>query len=75
MKELLVNVLFVIPVLLLNGWITIKMHHWNNKRRDMKFLKHLTIDNRGASTITLSSVGSTDHEALNKIKEQLDESA
>lgn len=75
MPDLVVQTLLMIPVLILNGWLTIKLYHWNNKRRDKKFLRHLIVDRRGATTITMSVVGPNEAETLDKMKEQLDASA
>lgn len=55
----------------LNARVAIWTYHWNNRRRERKFLCHLKIEHPD-STITLTSVASSDWDALNKIKEQLD---
>lgn len=69
----MLDLLFYFLFGLSNSLLTLKLYHLNNKRRDLKFLRHLMIEHRGASTITLTSVSSSDREALDKIKEQLDE--
>lgn len=53
------------------GRVAIWTYHFQNNYRDKKFLKHLKIENPD-STITLSSVESSDWQALNEIKEELD---
>lgn len=69
--DTLIRVLILVPIFIFNGWCTIKLYHWDNNRRDMKFLKHLKIEYPD-SVIILSSVSSSDRESLNKLKEKLD---
>jgi hypothetical protein len=52
--------------------LVIRLYHWQNRRRNQRFMKHLRVKYPGGS-LTLSSIESSDREALNKIKEQLDE--
>lgn len=54
------------------GRVAIWTHHLYNEYREKQFLKHLRIEYPD-SVITLSSVETSDAEALNKIKDQLDE--
>lgn len=54
------------------GRFSIWANHWYNGYRDKRFLKHLRITHPIGSHITLSSVSTSDAEALAKIKEQLD---
>lgn len=58
----------------LNGYLSIKLYHWYNRRRDTKFMKYIRIRHPD-SVITLSSVDASEREALDKIKEQLDASS
>lgn len=55
------------------GFATIQLYKWNQKRNDEKFLRYLKIRFPDSKDITLSSVASSDEEALTNIKEQLDE--
>lgn len=55
----------------LNGFLSIKLYHWNNKRADMKVMKYIRIKHPD-STITLSTVESSEREALDRLKEKLD---
>lgn len=72
MNDLLLNTLLSIPVLIFNSYITLKVYHWGNKRREMKFLKHLKILYPDGD-ILLSTVATSDHKALEMLKAQLDE--
>lgn len=56
----------------LNGYATLKLHHWTNRRREVLFLKHLKLEHPD-SVITLSSVETSDKEALAKIERQLND--
>ena len=56
---------------IINSAVAMSIYHWDNRRREMKFLRHLRIEHPG-SVITLSAVESSDRAALNQIKEQLD---
>jgi len=54
------------------GRISIWIYHLQNEYHDKKFMKYLRIQYPD-SVITLSSVSTSDAQALNKIKEQLHE--
>lgn len=62
----------LIPVLIFNSWFSVWTYKRNLKRRETKFLKHLRIENPDA-TISLITVETSDAEAMEKIREQLDE--
>lgn len=64
--------LVILGVLFLNGRITIWTYHWNNQRRETKFLKALKVENPDSS-FSLVSVSGRDDTAFRKIKEQLRE--
>lgn len=74
MPDLVWYLLFFAVYGWLNGYLSIKLYHWNNRRMDKKFMKYIRIE-RPDSIITLSSVEATEREALDKIKEQLDASS
>jgi len=64
------NVLWFTAALIVNGWLTIQLYKWNNKRRDTKFLKALHVQHPDW-TYTFYSVESSDKDALDKIERQL----
>lgn len=72
-REIAIQSVFWFVVLLINGRIAIRVYHWNNKRNDRKFLRHLHIWFPDAEIIDLVSIESTDEAAINKIKEQVRE--
>ena len=61
------------PLLFIHGWLVIQLYHWNNKRLDKKFMKYVRIEFPDNSVVTLSSVSTSDPEALKQIKEHLDD--
>lgn len=69
---LIISLLYT-PVFIFNGWLSIRLYHWNNKRKDKRFLRHLHIWFPDAATIDLVALESTDEEAIHKIKEQVRE--
>lgn len=71
MEDLLLRTLLMIPVLILNGYLAIRMHHRLNVAREMRFLKHLKIIHPD-SEIIFSSIATNEYEALKKLKTQLD---
>lgn len=72
MTDFLIHFAVWTVVLFINSWVTIKMYHFNNRRRQKLFLRHLRIEHP-ESTIILSALESSDLEALDNLKEQLDE--
>lgn len=73
LRNLLIETLLWVPVLVFNGWVAIKIDHWNQKRREMKFLKYVKIKYPDA-TIIFSAIATSDNEAMRQIREQLKES-
>lgn len=71
MKDLLIQTLLCIPVLIFNGYVTLRVYHRLNIRREMRFLKHLKIIYPDA-VITFTAIEASDHESLKKLKAQLD---
>lgn len=58
-------------VLMLNGRIAIWLHMWFQHRREVRFLKHLKVKYPD-SEIILSTIATSDMQALRQLKEQLD---
>lgn len=71
MSDLVLQTLLCIPVLMFNGYVTLQVYHQINIRREMRFLKHLKIKHPDAVVI-FSAIETSDHEALKKLKAQLD---
>lgn len=71
MGELLLQSLFFYPVLIFNGYVAIRVYHWRNRRREMRFLKHLKIK-YPHTEIIFSSIATSDAEAMKMLEEQLD---
>jgi hypothetical protein len=62
-------------IIVLSNWASLRTYKWSQKwvekKRDLKFLRAIQIDYPEA-TITTYSVASTEQEAIDKVKEQLD---
>jgi hypothetical protein len=69
--DVLVQTLFCIPVLIFNGYIALRVHHWMNKRREVRFLKHLKIKYPDCELI-FSAIATSDAQAMAMLEEQLD---
>jgi hypothetical protein len=73
MSDLLLQVVLFIPVLLVNGWLAIRIDHWNSKRREKQFLKRVQLKYPNAS-ITFTAIETSDSDAMRRLREQLEES-
>jgi hypothetical protein len=70
--DVALQALLMIPVLIFNSWIAVKLYKWDLKRRDMKFLKRVQVAYPD-SKITFTSVETSDAEALEMIQSQFKE--
>lgn len=73
MNDLLLQTLLVMPVLVLNGYLAIRVDHWLNKKREQRFLKHVRIKYPD-STIMFTSIETSDAQAMHRLRDQLEES-
>jgi hypothetical protein len=70
--DVALQALLMVPVLLFNSWIAVKLYVRNNRRREMKFLKRVQVAYPD-SKITFTSVETSDAKALENIQSQFEE--
>lgn len=73
MSDLLIQTLLCIPVLIFNGFVAIGLYKRSQIRREVKFLKQVRIKYPN-STITFTSIETSDSEAMERLRKQLEES-
>lgn len=71
--DLLIGCLIWVPVLLFNGWLSVKLYQRNQTRQNVKFLKELLIKFPDAEVEYFFSIESDSREALLDLRRQVHE--